>query len=80
MNHGFLFQLTAIFPQTIELPIFSEDKTFTCEVLPAIAGAETQSITVDVDVFSKCLLQFKSMMKFAETLTQRFRVRNNAWT
>ena len=53
MNQGFLLYLTAVFPQTIELIIFSEDKTFMCEVLPAISGAETQSITVDVDVFSK---------------------------
>ena len=67
MKQGFLFKLTAVFQQTIEVIIFSEDKTFTCEVLPAIAGAETQSITIDVDVFSKPFLQFKSIMKFSET-------------
>ena len=49
----FNLRIMAVFLQTIELIIFSEDKTFTCEVLPAIAGAETQSITADVDVFSK---------------------------
>ena len=49
----FNLRIMAVSLQTIELHTFSEDKTFTCEVLPAIAGAETQYITADVDVFSK---------------------------
>jgi len=46
----------------------SADATFTCDVLPAIAGGTIQSITVDVDVFSKSFLLAPTLLIFSNLL------------